>query len=302
MADKTTPSKANVPVKTPIKTIGLFGKYGGKEAGEVIRQIYDFLQSRHLTILLEEEAAALMSPPQPGLPAAALGSRIDLALVIGGDGSMLNFARLLAPHRVPLIGLKFGRLGFLADISTDNMFAALDELLRGQFQAEERFMLYGEVWRDGQMLYASNALNDVVINKGERARLIEYDTYVDGEFVSEARADGIIVSTPTGSTAYALSAGGPILHPAIPAIVLAPICPHTLSNRPIVVSSDCRVEIVMSGPQLGYVSFDGQSDRPLQKKDRVLIRRADTSVILLHPSSRSHYEVLRAKLHWSKKY
>lgn len=299
MADKTSLS---IPIKTPIKTVGLFGKYGGKEAGNILRQVHEFLQSRHLTLLVEEEAAALMTPPVAGLPVSALGDRIDLAVVIGGDGSMLRMARMLAPYRVPLIGLKFGRLGFLADISTDNMFAALDEILQGRFQTEERFMLYGEVWRDGQMLYASDALNDVVINKGERARLIEYDTYVDGEFVSEARADGIIVSTPTGSTAYALSAGGPVLHPSVPALILAPICPHTLSNRPIVVSSDCRVEIVMSGPQDAYVSFDGQSERPLQKKDRVLIRRADTPVTLLHPSSRSHYEVLRAKLHWSKKY
>jgi NAD+ kinase len=257
-----------------------------------------------LNILLERETATLIKDSTtPNRPLAAIGKEIDLAIVVGGDGSMLNVARGLAAYRVPLIGVKLGRLGFLADVSTENMRQALGEILEGHFQTEERFMLNAEIVHAGQVIQTADAFNDVVINKGERARLIEYETYVDGEFVSDARADGVIVATPTGSTAYALSAGGPIVHPTVPAIVLAPICPHTLSNRPIVVSSDCKIEIVMKNLQnAAYVSFDGQSDHLLQDGDRVRIRRADTPVTLIHPAHRSHYEVLRAKLHWSNKF
>jgi NAD+ kinase len=298
------PTVKNPPIKTPIKTIGLFGKYGGKDLGEIIRGLGEFLRARNLNILLERETATLIKDSTtPNRPLAAIGTEIDLAIVVGGDGSMLNVARGLAAYRVPLIGVKLGRLGFLADVSTENMRQALGEILEGHFQTEERFMLNAEIVHAGQVIQTADAFNDVVINKGERARLIEYETYVDGEFVSDARADGVIVATPTGSTAYALSAGGPIVHPTVPAIVLAPICPHTLSNRPIVVSSDCKIEIVMKNLQnAAYVSFDGQSGHLLQDGDRVRIRRADTPITLIHPAHRSHYEVLRAKLHWSNKF
>ncbi|HLQ27034.1 MAG TPA: NAD(+) kinase [Acidiferrobacterales bacterium] len=298
------PTVKNPPIKTPIKTIGLFGKYGGKDLGEIIRGLGEFLRTRKLNILLEQETAALIKDSTtPSRAITAMGKEIDLAIVVGGDGSMLQVARGLAAYRVPLIGVKLGRLGFLADVSTQNMQQALGDILEGHFQTEERFMLDAEIVRAGRVIQTANAFNDVVINKGERARLIEYETYVDGEFVSDARADGVIVATPTGSTAYALSAGGPIVHPAVPAIVLAPICPHTLSNRPIVVNSDCKIEIVMKNLQnAAYVSFDGQSDHLLQDSDRVRIRRADTPVTLIHPAQRSHYEVLRAKLHWSNKF
>ena len=298
------PTVKNPPIKTPIKTIGLFGKYGGKDLGEIIRGLGEFLRARNLNILLERETATLIKDSTtPNRPLAAIGTEIDLAIVVGGDGSMLNVARGLAAYHIPLIGVKLGRLGFLADVSTENMRQALGEILDGHFQTEERFMLDAEIVHAGQVIQTATAFNDVVINKGERARLIEYETYVDGEFVSDARADGVIVATPTGSTAYALSAGGPIVHPAVPAIVLVPICPHTLSNRPIVVNSECKIEIVMKNLQTAvYVSFDGQSDNSLQDGDRVRIRRADTPVILIHPAQRSHYEVLRAKLHWSNKF
>ncbi len=297
------PTTKTPVIKTPIKTIGLFGKYGGKDLGHVIRELGEFLRARRLEVLLDQETANLIKDStMPTRPITVIGREIDLAIVVGGDGSMLHVARRLAAYRVPLIGVKMGRLGFLADISTENTQQALGNILDGHFQTEERFMLEAEIVHDGQVIQTANAFNDVVINKGERARLIEYETYVNGECVSDARADGVIVATPTGSTAYALSAGGPIVHPAVPAIVLAPICPHTLSNRPIVVNSDCKIEIVMKSPQSAYVSFDGQSDHLLQDTDRVRVHRADTPVILIHPAHRSYYEVLRAKLHWSNKF
>ncbi|HJW81844.1 MAG TPA: hypothetical protein VJ396_06320 [Acidiferrobacterales bacterium] len=178
----------------------------------------------------------------------------------------------------------------------------MTRILDGDFETEERILLEAEVVRDGKVLHAANAFNDVVINKGQLARLIEFEAWVDGEFVNSTRADGIIVATPTGSTAYALSAGGPILHPTLPAIVLVPICPHTLSDRPLAVSSDSRVEIVMTSTaqQSAHVTLDGQTNFSIQDHDRVRVRRAERPVTLIHPSRRNHYDVLRAKLHWGE--
>ena len=288
-----------------LSTLGLFGKYGDKGAGEVIHQLGEFLAARHLKVLVEEATAALMAqPPAASYSWSHIGTHADLAVVVGGDGTMLNVARNLAGYEVPLIGINLGRLGFLTDIPKAHMFEGLGQILDGNFQTEQRMLLHAQVWREGAIKHSSHALNDVVINKGQLARLIEFETYIDGDFVNSTRADGIIIATPTGSTAYALSAGGPILHATLAAMVLVPICPHTLSNRPIAVSSDSRIEIVMTHArhQGAHATLDGQINFSLQDHDRIQVRRGDKPVTLVHPSDRNHYQVLRAKLRWGEKF
>lgn len=300
----TMSGNTKIKKATP-STVGLFGKYGDKTVGEVIHKLAEFLAKRHLHVLIEEATAEFMDqPPTESRALAQIGEQADMAIVVGGDGTMLNAARNLAPYEVPLIGINLGRLGFLTDIPKDRMFEGLEKILDGDFRTEQRILLQAEVMRDGKAVHASNAFNDVVINKGQLARLIEFESHIDGEFVNSTRADGIIIATPTGSTAYALSAGGPILHPTLPAIVLVPICPHTLSDRPLAVSSESRIEIVMihTSYQSAHVTLDGQINFSLQDKDRVRVRRADKPVTLIHPSDRNHYDVLRAKLRWGEKF
>ena len=289
--------------RKPIRTIGLFGKYGSKDVGGVIERICEFVRKRGLQTLLEDATAEFMEKKcADSRPLASIGQDIDLAIVVGGDGTMLHVARSLARFGVPLIGVNLGHLGFLTDIPTERMYEELTHILDGDFETEERILLEAEVVRDGKVLHADNAFNDVVINKGQLARLIEFETWLDDEFVNSTRADGIIIATPTGSTAYALSAGGPILQPTLPAIILVPICPHTLSDRPLAVSSDSHVEIVMTSTarQSAHVTLDGQTNFTVQDNDRVRVRRAERPVTLIHPSRRNHDDVLRAKLHWGE--
>lgn len=287
-----------------IKSIGLFGKYQDHSVAGHILHLAEFLRSRKFHILFDQHAADLIG--KPGTPARSrevIGKEIDLAIIVGGDGTLLNVARDLAPHRVPIIGVNLGRLGFLTDIPAEHMITEIGKILDGDYQTESRLLLYAEIMRKGRIVHAAKAFNDVIVSKGDLARLIEFETYLDGEFVNSSRADGVIVASPTGSTAYALSSGGPILHPSLEAIALVPICPHTLSNRPIVVSSDSIIEIVITGvaEQRAHVTFDGQATFSLEDNDRVYVRRAETSVQLMHPSGRSHFEVLRIKLHWGRK-
>lgn len=292
-------------MKKTIKTVGLFGKFQDDSVAEHLAHLADFLRERRLNILIDENTASLVKQPiARSRPFPAIGREIDLAIVIGGDGTMLNIARALAAHRVPLIGVNLGRLGFLTDIPGNHMEAEIGKILDGDYEIEDRLLLQAELKRNGDTIHSAVAFNDIIVTKGEIARLIEYETHLDGEFVNSARGDGIIVATPTGSTAYAMSAGGPILHPTLPAIAVVPICPHTLSNRPIVVSSESTIEIVMSSPtdQRATVTCDGQVNYPLKKGDRIYVHRAEQSVQLLHPSGRNHYDVMRAKLHWGEKY
>ena len=284
-----------------IKTAGLFGKYGDVIAGDDIVALAKFLLSEKYQVLIETASAeSLAEAVAPSEPIDEIGKHIDLAIVIGGDGTLLHVARKLANHEVPLVGINLGRLGFLTDIPADHMVEEIRKILDGEFETEERFMLSAEIMRGGKIIQSSCALNDVIIGKGELSRMIELEIFDDGEFVHSMRGDGIIVATPTGSTAYAMSAGGPILHPELEAITLVPICPHTLSNRPIVVGADSVIEVAVQAvnQQRAYATFDGQENYGLEQNDRVYIRRAEKPVHLLHPAGRSHYGVLRAKLNW----
>jgi len=264
----------------------LFEKQGDSEAALVAKELGEYLA--------RTGCRRLDSNDPDNLSAA------DIAIVVGGDGTLLDVARRVAPFDIPVAGVNLGRLGFLVDIQREDMLATLKNILHGKYRCERRIMLRAEIFRAGESIHQSEALNDVVVSKGELARLIEFETLVDDYHVNSARADGIIVATPTGSTAYALSANGPILHPTLEAIALVPICPHTLSNRPLVINSTSTVRIRMldSGQQNTYVSFDGQSSVRLQDGDHVDIVMGDHRIRLLRPLEHSHYDVLRAKLGW----
>ena len=283
------------------KTIALIGRYNSAEVATGLAIMGEYLRKQGREVLLEKETAAASGIN--GFPAAdyaEIGAKADLAVVQGGDGSMLNAARHLAAHRVPLVGVNQGRLGFMTDIASAKMLDAMAEILAGRHAIEERTMLAAEVRRDGVVTLATLALNDAVVNKGAVGRLIEFLVHIDGEFVYDLRADGLIVATPTGSTAYALSSDGPILQPSVPGFALVPICPHTLSNRPIMVSDRTVIDITLKRSIDARLHFDGQMQCDLQEGDRVVIRRAEHTIRFVHPPGYSYYAMLREKLHWSE--
>ena len=243
-----------------------------------------------------------------------IGRRAGLAVVLGGDGTMLNIARTLAPFGVPLVGVNQGRLGFLTDLSVDRMAVAIDAILDGHYIAESRMLLEATITPAAPRVAVDVAapgvpagppatvlaFNDVVISKGERGGMIEFDVIVDGQYVTSLRADGLIIASPTGSTAYALSSGGPIVHPSLSVMSLVPICPHTLSNRPIIVSASSSIEIRMQGGSEAVVRFDSHSDAVIGSADRLQVRRSDHDVMLLHPDDYDYFHMLREKLKWSE--
>lgn len=289
-------------MSAPFSTVAIFGKYKDPSVGDVINALTRFLQKRGLKVVLGEATATTIADPlAEARSLVEIEREVDLGIVVGGDGTMLNVARCLADHRIPLLGVNLGRLGFLTDVPANQMTEEIGRILDGDYAQEERFLLAAEIVRKGKKVHGFRAFNDVILGKGRLSRLIEFETFVGGEFVNRVRADGIIVATPTGSTAYALSAGGPILNPTLAAIVLVPICPHTLSDRPLVVNSDQTIEISVTGQdRAAHVTFDGQANYTLEKHDRIYVRRAQTPVTLIRPSARSHYAVLRAKLRWGE--
>jgi NAD+ kinase len=283
------------------KTIALIGRHDSPDVAAALAAMGEFLLRRGREVLVETETAA--SSRISGLPVASygeIGARADLAVVQGGDGSMLDAARHLAVHGVPLVGVNQGRLGFMTDIASGSMLDAMAQILEGRHGIEERTLLAAEVHRGGAIVFSTLALNDVVVNKGAVGRLIEFIVHIDGEFVYDLRADGLIVATPTGSTAYALSSAGPILHPSVPGFALVPICPHTLSNRPIILSDRAVIEIMPKRSIDARLHFDGQLQRDLQEGERVLLRRSEHTVSFVHPPGYSYYAMLREKLHWSE--
>jgi NAD+ kinase len=267
-----------------------------------VRVLGEFLRGRgHQVLLANQTAEHLGIKDFPTRNLHDLATESDAVVVLGGDGTMLSIARELAPHNAPLIGINQGRLGFLTDIMVDDMFDAVAEILSGQYVAEERILLNGQVRRGGERVFEATAFNDVVVGKGGSGRLIDLEISINSEFVYSQRADGLVVTSPTGTTAYALSAGGPIVHPTLEAFTLVPICPHTLSARPIVVSSHSRIELHLTYADDARVHFDGQHHFDLLSGDHVWITRASRPVTLLHPHSYSYYDTLRQKLHWGKK-
>jgi NAD+ kinase len=283
------------------RTIALIGKYKSPEIAESLMSLAEFLKSRGVDVLVEEGTADLVGADGfPVVSYASIGERADLAIVLGGDGSMLTAARKLAESDVPLVGVNQGRLGFMTDLARDDMLDGMADLLEGKFKGEQRFLLDASVRRGDAVLFQTQALNDVVVNKGDLGRMIEFAVSIDGEFIYNQRSDGLIIATPTGSTAYALSANGPILHPSVPGIALVPLCPHALSNRPITVSDDSHIDIVLHVPHRARVHSDGQEKFELEAGDRVSVARSNRSIRFLHPLSYSYFAMLREKLHWSE--
>ena len=283
--------------------IGLISKPDDTKVADTLTLLVEYLGSRARRLVLDESSAAYL--PGRGKTAKTreeLGHRCDLVIVIGGDGTFLGAARSLVEHDVALLGINLGRLGFLADVMPGEVVARAGEILDGRFDEERRLLLEAEVERDGEVVAKLDALNEVTTHKAELARLLEFETYVDGHLVNNQRADGLIVSTPTGSTAYALSGGGPILHPNLDAIVLVPICPHALGSRPLVVHAASEIEIRMDVGEnpFAHLTCDGQRSMELALRDRIKIRKKAASVRLIHPEGHDHYATLRAKLHWAR--
>ena len=264
------------------RRIALIGKLRSAETEATLNDLRAFLRKRGCEVLPEGETKA------------------DLAIVIGGDGTMLAAARELVRHHVPLVGINQGRLGFMTDIGHGDMQAAIGAILDGKYSVEERTLLDAEILRQGKSVLRTIALNEAVIGKGSQGRLIEFELSVDGEFVYALRADGIIVATPTGSTAYALSAQGPILHPAVPALALVPLNPHTLSARPVSVSDKSVIEIVMVHSLDARAHFDGLALHDMAAGDRLVLKRSADTVRFVHPPGYRYFATLREKLGWSE--
>jgi NAD+ kinase len=288
--------------------VALVGKYSDAPAGAAAQSTRDlmtdigaFLRQQGCQVSLAENTArALGLTAFPALDVAGIGTECDLAVVVGGDGTMLGIGRQLARYGTPLIGINQGRLGFITDIPLDGYRDALPQMLAGAYEEDLRSLMHGEVMRGGACVFDTYAMNDVVVNRGTAASMVELRVEVNGHFVANHRADGIIVATPTGSTAYALSAGGPLLHPLVPAWVLVPIAPHTLSNRPIVVADPVEIAIEVVGGRDASASFDMQSITSLHHGDRILVRRSDYRVRFLHPSGWCYFDTLREKLYWNE--
>jgi NAD+ kinase len=289
-------------MQTPFHIVGLVGKYDNPGMHDSVCKLGEFLRGRgHEVVLASQTAERLNIQDCPHRNLHELAAESDVVAVLGGDGTMLSIARALASTGTPLIGINQGRLGFLTDITVSDMYGAMAEILSGQYVAEERILLNGQIRRDGERVFEATAFNDVVVGKGGTGRLIDLEIAINSEFVYSQRADGLVVTSPTGTTAYALSAGGPIVHPTLEAVALVPICPHTLSARPIVVDSHSRIELTLTYADDARVHFDGQHHFDLMSGDHVWITRANRPVTLLHPHSYSYYDTLRQKLHWGKK-
>jgi NAD+ kinase len=246
---------------------------------------------------IEHETGCAVREVEPDDLAAAS----DLVLVLGGDGTMISTARLMGDEEVPVLGVNYGGLGYLTEFRIEELYDALEMILADNYRLDKRVMLAVELHRDGQVVQHSRVLNDVVINKSALARIIEIEAYLNHQYVSSFRADGLIVSTPTGSTAYNLSAGGPIIFPSMNAVVITPICPFTLSNRPLVVPDDAEIELLMkTANEEVALTLDGQVGFPLTVDDRVVIRKGRTTFNLIQPSNRNYFDVLRDKLRWGR--
>lgn len=277
----------------------LVGKYQAHGIRGVLEEVAQFLIRQGLEVTLERETALNTGLADHGaLTAAELGHHCDLAIVVGGDGTMLGIARQLARFGIPLVGINQGRLGFITDVSIGEFAEALAPMIAGDYEEERRTMLEGSVFRDGEVIFEGFAVNDVIVSRGGTASMVELKIDVGTEFVANLRADGLIIGSPTGSTAYALSAGGPILHPGIAGWVLVPIAPHDLSNRPIVLPDSREISIEIVAGRDASVNFDMQALASLLHGDRVCVRRSAHQVRFLHPLGWSYYATLRRKLHW----
>ena len=291
---------------TSIKRIGVVVKPHQPEALETLCKLTEWLTARGIALIggpavdrerIEHETGCVIDV----VPEEKLPQQVDLILVLGGDGTMIATARMIGDCEVPVIGVNYGGLGYLAEFRIEELFTALESIITGDYKLEKRVMLAVELRRGEELVTRNRVLNDVVMNKSALARIIEIEAYLNDQFVNSFRADGLIVSTPTGSTAYNLSAGGPIVFPSMNTVVITPICPFTLSNRPIVVPDDAVIEVcLMTEKEEVALTLDGQVGFPLQARDRVVIRKSNTTFNLVQPKNRNYFDLLRDKLRWGR--
>ncbi|MDN3520078.1 NAD(+) kinase [Halomonas ramblicola] len=284
------------------RNIGLIGRLGSARVVETLKRLMRFLDERDYHVIVEDRTATvLLDHGHPEASRRMLGELCDLVIVVGGDGSLLGAARTLCYSGTLVLGVNRGRLGFLTDISPDELEARVGEVLEGRYEVEERFLLDAELYRDGTLMGSGDALNEVVLHPGKAVRMIEFELFIDDQFVYSQRSDGLIVATPTGSTAYSLSGGGPIMHPRLDVLTLVPMFPHTLSSRPIVIDAGCEIRIHIGETNQTYphISCDGQTRAVAKPDDVLVIRRKPQTVHLVHPLGHNFYEVLRSKLGWS---
>jgi NAD+ kinase len=288
-----------------VTTVGIIARPDLTEAGPALRELVAWLRRRDTALLVEQRTASLLNgealSPAETAEGREVAERADVLVVLGGDGTLLSASHLVQ-RPVPVLGVNFGHLGFLTEITVPELYPALEGVLRGEYRYEERRMLRATVTREDEPAVSGDVLNDVVITKAALSRIIELEVTVDGLFVSSFRADGLIVSSPTGSTAYNLAAGGPILHPHLPAVVLTPICPHMLSNRPVVISDESVIEVRLRAAREGevHITFDGQRGFPLARTDTVTVTRGTRTLRLVKVPDRDYFEVLRTKLKWGE--
>ena len=291
-------------MKSRFRHVALIGKYQAANAGglrHALQDIANFLLSKGCEVSLERDTAMGTGiTDHAALDVQDIGRQCDLGLVVGGDGTMLGIGRQLARFDTPLVGINQGRLGFITDIALDGYRQVLAPMLLGEYDEDARSLMHARVWRDGHCVMDALAMNDVVVNRGATSGMVELRVEVDGHFVANQRADGLIVATPTGSTAYSLSAGGSLLHPSTAAWMLAPIAPHTLSNRPIVLPDSVEVTITLVAGRDASANFDMQSLASLLHGDRVTVRRSEHRVRFLHPRGWSYFDTLRHKMHWNE--
>ena len=285
-----------------IRSAGIVCKPLKDIVSSVVPPLIEWLGEHKVEVVIDRETQACVGLDGPALSRHALGEKIEILIVMGGDGTLLSAARALGSHRVPILAVNLGGLGFLTSVTLDELYPLLEQVLAGKHRTSERMMLDAEIVRDGQVAERQCALNDAVANKAALARMLDFDVVVDSNAVGRYRADGIIVATPTGSTAYSLAAGGPIVDPDLDAFIITPICPHMLTNRPLVIPDTAKIELDFApAEEPVYITLDGQIGFQLKAGDRVGITKSSSRVTLVRPPSKTYFEVLRSKLRWSER-
>lgn len=285
-----------------IQAVGIVCKPAKTVVCNVVPALLAWLRERKIETLVDEETQSCIDEGVAGTPRESLAERVDLLLVLGGDGTLLSAARALRGHNIPILGVNLGGLGFLTSVTLGELYPVLEQVVAGNYGTSERMMLQATVSHDGQASGPHLALNDAVVNKSAMARMLDFDVYVDKSHVGRYRADGLIVATPTGSTAYSLAAGGPIVHPNLDILVITPICPHMLTNRPLVVPGASEVSVDFSAAEEpAYLTLDGQTGTQLSMNDRLGVTKSENRVKLVRPADKTYFEILRSKLRWGER-
>ncbi len=286
----------------PMKRIGIVSKPKKAEIREIVPPLMQWFRERDLEVYIDKETGATLVSPEKCLTRNEIPTRVDLVVVLGGDGTLLATVRALNRKPVPILAVNLGGLGFLTVITQDELYPTLERVLAGNFQTERRVQIEADIVRADEVISSFLALNDVVLNKGAIARVLDFDVWVDGKFISTYKSDGLIVATPTGSTAYSLAAGGPVIVPSVAAFIVTPICAHTLTNRPIVLPDSATIEVaVKSQRESVYMTVDGQVRIAVRSEDTVRMKKASSAVELIQSPQKNYFEILRQKLKWDER-